>query len=87
MVDALLMILRGGTDRAMRDAMLLEDTMRGAGTKDDLLLNRVIRYHWDRTHLNQVKGAYRHRYQLDLATRIQGDTRGDFQRLLLACIE
>ncbi|KAI9887151.1 MAG: hypothetical protein M1823_001058 [Watsoniomyces obsoletus] len=87
MEDALLMILRGATDRAMRDAMLLEDTMRGAGTKDDMLLNRVVRYHWDRNYMQQVKGAYRHRYNRELASRIQGETRGDFERILLACIE
>ncbi|KAI9792165.1 MAG: hypothetical protein M1816_002705 [Peltula sp. TS41687] len=87
MEDALLMILRGATDRAMRDALLLEDTMRGAGTKDDMLLNRVIRYHWDRNHMAQVKGAYRHGYKRELASRIKGETRGDFEKLLLACIE
>lgn len=81
------MMLRGATDRAMRDAVLLEDTMRGVGTKDDMLLNRVIRYHWDRNHMAQVKGAYRHRYRQELATRIKGETRGDFERLLSACIE
>ncbi len=87
MEDALLMMLRGATDRAMRDAMLLEDTMRGMGTKDDLLLNRVVRCHWDRAHMQQVKAAYRHRYGRELAARIQGETHGDFERLLLACIE
>ncbi len=87
MEDALLMMLRGATDRAMRDAMLVEDTMRGAGTKDDLLLNRVVRYHWDRNYMQQVKGAYRHRYGRELASRIQGETRGDFEKVLLACIE
>lgn len=86
MEDALLVMLRGATDRAMRDAMLLEETMKGAGTKDDMLLNRVIRYHWDRNHMAQVKGAYRHRYKRELASRIKGETRGDFERLLLACI-
>ncbi|KAI9797927.1 MAG: hypothetical protein M1835_005763 [Candelina submexicana] len=86
MEDALVSMLRCGTDRAMRDAMLLEDTMRGPGTKDDLLVHRVVRYHWDKAHMQQVKGAYKHKYKKDLSTRIKGDTSGDLERLLLACI-
>ncbi|KAI9753893.1 MAG: hypothetical protein M1815_005937 [Lichina confinis] len=87
MEDSLLMMLRGATDRAMRDAVLLEATMRGMGTKDDMLLNRIVRCHWSRDHMNQVKGAYRHHFQRELASRIQGETRGDFEKVLLACIE
>lgn len=87
MLDALLLMLRAGTDRAMRDARLLEETMKGMGTKDDLLVNRVVRVHWDRAHLEQVKGAYRHKYKKELRERIKGDTKGDYERLLLAMIE
>ncbi len=87
MQDALLMMVRAGTDRAMRDARLLEDTMSGMGTKDDLLVNRVVRFHWNRAHMEQVKGAYRVRYKRELRERIKGDTRGDYERLLLAMIE
>ncbi|KAI9799924.1 MAG: hypothetical protein M1825_004295 [Sarcosagium campestre] len=87
MEDALLMILRGGVDRAMRDATLLEKAMAGAGTKDDLLVNRVVRFHWDRNHMSQVKGAYRHKYGKELSSRIKGETHGDYEKILLACIE
>lgn len=86
MEDALLYMLRGANDRAMRDAMLLEDTMRGVGTKDDLLLNRVVRYHWNRDHMTQVVGAYRHRYHRELSARIKGETSGDYEKALLACL-
>jgi len=86
MQDALLMQLRGGTDRAMRDAMLLEDTMKGLGTKDSLLVQRIVRVHWNRQHLDQVKRAYKHRYHKDLATRVRGEVRGDVEKLLLACL-
>ncbi len=87
MREALVMIVQAGTDRAMRDARLLEETMKGVGTKDDLLVNRVVRGHWDRGHMEQVKGAYRQRYKRELRDRIKGDTRGDQERLLLAMIE
>jgi annexin A7/11 len=86
MEDALLYQLRAGRDRIMRDAMLLEDAMSGAGTKDLLLINRVVRCHWDRNHMNQVKAAYRQRYGRDLVSRIKGETSGDYEKLLVACV-
>ncbi len=86
METALLYQLRAGKDRVMRDAELLEDAMAGMGTKDELLVNRVIRYHWDRNHMDQVKVAYKQRYGKDLGSRIRGETSGDYERLMLACI-
>ncbi|KAK2627009.1 hypothetical protein QTJ16_004184 [Diplocarpon rosae] len=86
MEGALLYQLRTGVDKAMRDAILLEETMAGPGTKDMLLVNRVVRAHWDRNHMAQVKGAYQHRFRRSLASRIKGDTSGDYERLMLACI-
>lgn len=82
---ALLHQLRTGTDRAMRDAMLLEDAMAGVGTKDALLTNRIVRYHWDRNHLQNVKGAYQHKFHRSLTSRIKSETSGDYERLLVAC--
>ncbi|TAQ87020.1 hypothetical protein B7494_g4643 [Chlorociboria aeruginascens] len=86
MEDALIYQLRTGTDKAMRDATLLEDTMAGVGTKETLLLNRVVRIHWDRNHMAQVKGAYQHKYRTSLASRIKGEARGDFEHVLLAIL-
>lgn len=83
---ALLHQLRTGTDKAMRDAILLEDAMVGAGTKDHLLTNRVVRIHWDRSHMEQVKGAFQHRYRTSLSHRIKGETSGDYESLLVACV-
>jgi annexin A7/11 len=82
---ALLHQLRTGTDKAMRDAMLLEDAMAGAGTKDHLLTNRVVRIHWDRNHMAQVKGAFQHKFRSSLTNRIKGETSGDYEKLLVAC--
>lgn len=83
---ALLHQLRTGTDKALRDAMLLEDAMSGAGTKDHLLVNRVVRVHWDRNHMQQVKGAYQHKYHKGLVSRIKGETSGDYEKLMVACL-
>lgn len=87
MKDALLRMLGCGEDRAKADAQNLEDAMRGAGTKDQLLVARVVRAHWNRQHLQQVKGAYRHFFKRELSQRVRGETSGDYQRLMVALVD
>jgi annexin A7/11 len=87
MEDALLLMTNRAVDRAMTDALQLEDTMKGVGTKDELLVNRVVRVHWDKAHLDQVRKAYIHQYKRDLISRVKGETSGDFKELLVACLE
>ncbi|EAA64133.1 hypothetical protein AN2427.2 [Aspergillus nidulans FGSC A4] len=87
MKDALLHMLRTALDPAMRDAVNLEECMRGMGTKDERLVVRVVRVHWDRQHLENVKRAYQHKYKQDLVKRVRGETSGDYQRLLVAMLE
>ncbi|KAK0715893.1 hypothetical protein B0H67DRAFT_554322 [Lasiosphaeris hirsuta] len=86
MEDALLYQLRHGLDKYMAEAQLIEDAMAGMGTKDTLLVSRIIRAHWDRSHMANVRGAYEKRYRKNLASRIKGETSGDYERLMLACI-
>lgn len=86
MKDALLFQLRHAVDKYMHAADLLEDSMRGMGTKDQLLVLRVVRFHWDHTTLSNVKAAYQQRYRRSLADRIDKDISGDYKRLMLACI-
>jgi len=87
MEDALIFMLSVAEDRAKHDATLLEDSMKGMGTKDDLLVNRVVRIHWDRARMQQANAAYKHFFKKDLAARIKGETRGDYERLMVACVE
>ncbi|EAW14340.1 annexin [Aspergillus clavatus NRRL 1] len=87
MKDALLHMLHTALDPAMRDAELLEECMKGMGTKDEKLVVRVVRLHWNRPHLNQVKRAYQHRFNKDLIARVRGETSGDYQRLMVALLE
>ncbi|KAK1768031.1 hypothetical protein QBC33DRAFT_536035 [Phialemonium atrogriseum] len=86
MEDALLYQLRHALDKFMHQAQLLEDAMAGLGTKDHLLVSRVVRSHWDRDNMANVRGAYERRYHKNLASRIKGETSGDYERLMLACI-
>lgn len=86
MRDALLFQLRHAVDKYMHAAELLEESMAGMGTKDHLLVARVVRFHWDHTMLSNVKAAYQQRYRKSLANRIKGETSGDYEKLMLACI-
>ncbi|KAL8778766.1 MAG: hypothetical protein Q9203_001114 [Teloschistes exilis] len=87
MEDALVRMVRSGADRAMRDALALEECMKGPGTKDERLVERVVAVHWDRQHTAQVKGAYRHRFGKELVNRIRGETSGDYEKMLVAMLE
>ncbi|KAI0193168.1 hypothetical protein F4808DRAFT_442362 [Astrocystis sublimbata] len=86
MKDALLFQLLNAVDKFMHAATLLEDAMAGLGTKDQLLVARVVRYHWDRQALANINGAYQQRYRTSLASRISGETSGDYGRLMVACV-
>jgi annexin A7/11 len=86
MEDALLYQLRNATDKYMHGAALLEDAMAGLGTSDQLLINRVVRFHWDPATMANVKAAFQQRYKRSLSSRIKGETSGDYERLMVACI-
>jgi annexin A7/11 len=87
MKEGLLHAVEGAIDRAVRDANLLEASMAGLGTKDERLAYRIVRMHWDRQHMQRVKQVYAQLHHKDLIKRIKGETSGDFERILIACIE
>ena len=86
MESALLLIVGRATDPAMSAAEDLEATMKGLGTKDELLVQRVIRCHWDRATMDQVKKAYKHRYGIDLISRVKKEVHGHVEEMLTACL-
>ena len=87
MEDALVQMVRCGTDRAMRDAINIDNAMAGMGTKDDMLVTRIVKLHWNAAHLQQVKGAYKVRYRQELIGRVRGETSGDYERCLVAMLQ
>ncbi|EEA26760.1 annexin ANXC3.2 [Talaromyces marneffei ATCC 18224] len=86
MKAALIHMLRTAIDPAHRDATLLEDAMAGPGTKDFMLVTRIVRLHWNKQHLDQVKKAYQHHYHRDLRERVKGEVSGDYEKLMLALL-
>lgn len=86
MEDALVFIVGAAEDPAKHDADILEAAMKGMGTNDAALIRRVIMIHWIPDRLQQAKAAFKHFYKRDLADRIRSETRGDYEKLMLACI-
>ncbi|SMR50124.1 unnamed protein product [Zymoseptoria tritici ST99CH_3D1] len=82
MENALCFIVGAAVDPAKNDADLLEDSMKGMGTKDTALVRRVVMIHWDRQRLQQCKAAYKHFYKRDLVERIKSETSGDYKKLM-----
>lgn len=74
-------ILNGVINRPVRDALLLNHALT-ASKKDslrrELLISRLVRYHWDRHHMAAVKKAYRERYGEDLSSAVKEGTSGDW---------
>ncbi|KAK6952142.1 hypothetical protein Daesc_006674 [Daldinia eschscholtzii] len=70
-------ILNGVINKPVRDALLLHHALT-ASRKDqlrrELLISRLVRFHWDRHHMAAVKRAYRERYGEELADAVKEGT-------------
>lgn len=65
----------------MRDALLLHQALNEESSnkeRTDLLISRLVRYHWDRPHLERIKTEFRARYGMELATAVSEGTKGNF---------
>ncbi|KAJ7594256.1 hypothetical protein C8J56DRAFT_926298 [Mycena floridula] len=90
---ALLHVVNGAKQKRLgmgegvhRDAKLLEKAMAGLGTKDPELIWRIVRAHWDPARFERIKAAYEGHHKKSLEKRVQGETSGDYRKLLLALI-
>lgn len=82
---ALINLVKSITNRNEFIAEQFEDSMKGMGTKDDKLIRLTVRYR-DPMIIAPIKEAYKTMYGKSLKKRIEGDTSGDYRRLLLTCI-
>ncbi|KAF8641098.1 hypothetical protein AX17_000741 [Amanita inopinata Kibby_2008] len=90
--DSLLYILRGVKAKRenptqWRDAKRLEAAMAGFGTKDVLLVMRIIRAQWDHANLHLVKSCFERRYNKPLQKRVSGETSGAYRDLMIALVK
>ncbi|KAL7923390.1 hypothetical protein ACQKWADRAFT_289510 [Trichoderma austrokoningii] len=74
-------ILNGVINRPVRDALLLHHAItasRKDSLRHELLISRLVRFHWDSFHMQDVKKAYRDRYNEDLQDAVRDATSGEW---------
>jgi annexin A7/11 len=82
---ALINFVKSITNRNEYIAEQFENSMKGLGTKDNKLIRLTVRYR-DPSIIKPIKAAYQTMYGKSLKKRIEGDTSGDYRKLLLTCI-
>jgi hypothetical protein len=77
--ETLAHILNGVINRPVRDALLLHQALAET-SKDrvELLVSRLVRYHWEPRHLEVVKVEYKRKYGISLERDLEAGTKGDF---------
>lgn len=83
--ETLTHILHGATQKALRDAKLLEQAITAVReqSREDLLISRATRIHWDPRHLEEVKIMFRKKYRVDLGTRLREVSNKEFGEFLV----
>ncbi|KAI9769440.1 MAG: hypothetical protein M1840_004143 [Geoglossum simile] len=78
--ETLAHILNGIINAPVRDALLLHQAINESTkqTRDELLISRLVRYHWDRPHLERIKQEFRNRYGKELTTMIAENLTGSY---------
>lgn len=70
-------------NKPVRDALLVHHAL-SASKRDELrrelLISRLVRYHWDARHMAAVKIAYREKYGIDMQEAVKEGTKGDWGR-------
>ncbi|RPA75170.1 Annexin [Ascobolus immersus RN42] len=74
--ESLLHVLAGIIDKALRDAKLIQNALESFVAKEDLLISRLVRVHWDREHMVQVREAYKRKYRKELRDVLMGALSG-----------
>ncbi|KFX93651.1 hypothetical protein O988_06687 [Pseudogymnoascus sp. VKM F-3808] len=72
-------ILNGIINRPVRDTLLLHHALnltKSDSLRVDLLISRLVRYHWDRPHMEAIKREYRSRYGKELQEAVREGTKG-----------
>lgn len=72
-------ILNGVINRPVRDALLLHHALtvsRKDELRHELLTSRLVRAHWDASHMQAVRRAYQTHYDADLQQAVHDATGG-----------
>jgi hypothetical protein len=74
-------ILNGVINKPVRDALLVHHALslsKSDSIRTELLISRLVRYHWDRPHMELVKKEYRARYGVEMQAAVREGTRGEW---------
>ncbi|MCJ1285920.1 hypothetical protein MMC26_005262 [Xylographa opegraphella] len=86
--ETLAHILNGVLNRPVRDALLLHQALAETSKdRTELLISRLVRFHWEPKHLERVKIEYRRKYSRSLSVDIAEGTKGDFSEFCLGLLE
>ncbi|KAL6713523.1 hypothetical protein ACLMJK_008988 [Lecanora helva] len=81
--ETLAHILNGVLNRPVRDALLLHQALEETSKdRSDLLVSRLVRFHWEPNHMEKIKLAYKQKYGERLETAIDEGTRAARKALL-----
>ncbi|KAL8667185.1 MAG: hypothetical protein Q9202_000757 [Teloschistes flavicans] len=82
--ETLAHILNGVLNRPVRDALLLHQAITETSKdRTELLVSRLVRFHWEPKHLEKVKLEYRRKYGSSLEHDVAEGTRGDFGEFMV----
>lgn len=76
-------ILNGVINKPVRDALLVHHALtlsKSDSIRTELLISRLVRYHWDRPHMEAVKKEYRSRYGIEMQKAVAEGTKSDWGR-------
>ncbi|KAL0465320.1 annexin ANXC4 [Neurospora intermedia] len=79
--EVLAHILNGVINKPVRDAMLLNHALtlsKRDELRRELLISRLVRFHWDAGHMSRVKKAYHEHYGQDLQEAVKEATSGEW---------
>jgi hypothetical protein len=74
-------ILNGIINKPVRDALLVHHALslsKSDNIRTELLISRLVRYHWDRPHMEAVKREYKIRYGVDMQKAVAEGTKGEW---------
>ncbi|WVR08238.1 hypothetical protein IAU60_005285 [Kwoniella sp. DSM 27419] len=90
MRDGLYYIARGAEadgQGVVRDAEYLHAAMAGMGTKDERMIYRIVRAHWNRPRFGAIKQTYQQTYGKTLKRAVEGETTGKYELALVGIID
>lgn len=80
-------ILRGATDPVARDSAKISESLYAPSVEDKLLIQRVVRAHWNKQHMEAVKAEFKKLHKRDLKNVVAEKTSGDYQKALCATLD